>query len=784
MICEMKNIWKIDGRKKILSYISLVGLVVIVCFFMFLPNLIAQRPVTYGTDLKPEQLFFNMEFTNLITNFFKTGTFPFYSWSLFLGTNFYSSQTFYVMTDIFGWLGLLLNSVNFFDRTLLLEILKFIFSALAMYALLNEIISNKKIQWIGSICYAFSSWAIFYSGQLMFHSFYVFVPLYFWGIERYLKYNKKILFIMSVSILAFSNWYFFYTLSFFTPIYYIYRFYIINNGFEKILPKTAKIIGLYFIGVLLSGITLIPTLFYIRENNRLGLTTDLLFADKQIYLHILSAMFAPNYLYIYQSNVFETNWHVTRELCIWAGSFTSIGVLALLSYKEKKFKYATLLVYLVILILLICPIGNAAMHGFSEPSFRWTFIISTFNILVACHCMADENNIDKRKFKTYIFVSILLCVIIVPLTSFVRNDYSKFLTMYKDQWMLFTFCGGIMLIYSLLILKDSKNKISWFLVLTLVETSFFGYSLYTKVMDRSDRGTYEFVDKVTHVLQDNDNELNNYLNYLNDQNYAEYYRVYVPHDSLYWFYSHNMSVAYQLNGFMVYDSTYSPSINKLKDLAPQIVEYNSGMIFNIKDPDILQFLNVKYALVLNEDELPDKINWKLVEKEYRGSIQVFENLNYRPLGTTYGRIMTYEDYFESSSNLDVLNNTIICEEEDFLDVKSYLKAEGKNELINIEYSGNHLTGSCYSENDSFMIITLPFDKGWKILNNSRPMPIYNVNGGFIGIPVYAGENHIEMYFVPEGFKLGVLFSCVGIISFLVIILGEVRRKSKKSNLLL
>lgn len=775
----MKNIWSIETRKKILPYIYLGGLVCIVCLFMFLPNLIAQRPVAYGTDLKPEQFFFNMEFTNLVTNFFKTGTFPFYSWSLFLGTNFYSSQTFYVMTDIFGWLGLLFNSINFFDRALLLEILKFILSAFAMYAFLSEIIYNKKIRWIGSIAYSFSSWAIFYSGQLMFHSFYVFVPLYFLGIERYLKYNKKLLFIISVSMLAFSNWYFFYTLSFFTPVYYIYRFYIVNNGFEKFISKTAKIIGLYFIGVLITGFTLIPTIFYIRDNNRLGLTTDMLFADKQIYLHILSAMFVPNYLYIYQSNVFETNWHVTRELCIWAGSFTALGILALLSYKEKKFRNATLLVYLIIIILLICPIGNAAMHGFSEPSFRWTFIISTFNILIACQCMEDEENINKRKLKKYVLISVVLCVLVVPLTSFVRHDFSDFLTLYKEQWILFLLCGGILSIYSLLILKNIKNKISWLLVLTVVETSVFGCSLYNKVLDRSDRGTYEFVNKVTHVLQDEENGLNNYLNYLNKENYAEYYRVYVPHDSLYWFYSHNMSVANQLNGFMVYDSTYSPSINKLKELAPQIVEYNSGMIFNIKDPDILQFLNIKYALVMNEDELPDKINWKLIEKEYRGNIQVFENQNYRPLGTTYERIMTYEEYLESNLNLDVLNDTILCEKEDSAEIKSYLKSEVKSELTNIEYSGNHLTGSCYSEKSSFMIITLPFDKGWKILNNGKPIETYNVNGGFIGIPIFDGENKIEMYFIPEGFKLGVLFSCIGVILFFAIIFGEARRKSRK-----
>lgn len=38
---------------------------------------------------------------------------------------------------------------------------------------------------------------------------------------------------------------------------------------------------------------------------------------------------------------------------------------------------------------------------------------------------------------------------------------------------------------------------------------------------------------------------------------------------------------------------------------------------------------------------------------------------------------------------------------------------------------------------------------------------YNVNGGFIGIPVKQGQNKVEMYFMPSGFKLGLLISGVG-----------------------
>ncbi len=76
----------------------------------------------------------------------------------------------------------------------------------------------------------------------------------------------------------------------------------------------------------MAGIVLVPTISYMSENNRIGLNISLLFQDPQVYLHFLASMFVPNYQYIYGVNVFETNWHVTREICIWAGSLTALLV--------------------------------------------------------------------------------------------------------------------------------------------------------------------------------------------------------------------------------------------------------------------------------------------------------------------------------------------------------------------------------------------------------------------------------------------------------------------------
>ncbi len=765
---------KKEVKYLLILFVAIAG----ICGFMFLPNIIAHIPVTYGTDLKPEQLFFNMEFTNLMNNFFTTGTLPFYSWSMFLGTNFYSSQTFYIMGDLFTWASLLLQNLNFFDRTLVLEIVKFFISGFAMYFLLRKIKISSKISVFGGLCYAFSGWAIFFSGQLMFHSFYCIVPLYFCGIEEYLKTGKKMLFLLSTSILLISHWYFFYTLSFLTPLYYIYRYSLAKQDNKRFLPDTLKLIGVYFVGVMIAGIILVPTLNYMAGNNRIGLNITLLFEDPQVYLHFLVSMFAPNYQYIYGVNIFETNWHVTREICIWAGSLTALLICQIFWVKDKNFKNKTLIFYSILMLLAIFPLGDAALHGFGEPSFRWTFLLTLFNILIACWLLDHDEILNvKMIYPTAVGIAVF-CLSIVPLSALIEGKLNSVFETYGIQIVLFAVCAFLIILYSILLKRKAINLL---IVLTILEFGISGSVHYINKMDTSERGSYEFVERVTHVLQDKDNELNNYLNYLNQDNYTEYYRVYVPHDSLYWNYSHNMSVAYQLNGLMIYDSTYSPSINKLAEMNPNIRAFNSGMIFNIENGDLMEFLNVKYALVLNERELPaGGVKWRLIQNDYRGDISIYENENYRPLGTTYHSLMTYDEFEQSYDDLYELNNIIVCSTEDLNEIQQYISKD-RVSLTNIHYGGNQLTGEVQTSENSFMVITLPFDEGWKIMINGSEVKKFNVNGGFIGIPLLKGDNVIEMYFMPDGFKEGLLLSAVGVLIAIIIFIAE-KRNHKRTKI--
>ena len=772
----MKNIWP-----KIKNSFYLFVLVTFVLFFLFSPYIISNMPLTYGTDIKTQWFEFYTEFSHLIKNFFLNHDLPFYSWTTFLGANFWASRSYYLIGDIFNYISLLFRT-NFFNSYLIITILKIYVASFTCYYLLTIYEYQTKTKFIGSLCYAFSGWAIFYSGQLSFLSFYCFVPLYFAGIELYLRKKHTILFVFACALLLFTNFYFFYTISFFTPIYYIYRYSLIKDNYKKFIHDTVIIIGLYLLGVIITGALTIPTILYLLDNNRVGVGTHLLlYVYNKLYLHELVAMLVPNYLYLYKTNIFEIDWHVVREICMYAGSVIAIFLFQLLFDKNKKFRNHTLIFYLVMILIMICPAANSAMHGFSDPSLRWLFLFILMNILTACKYIDDFDSLNKKPLILISSILGSLAIIIIPISALItEGDLSLAYTTYLPQTILFSVFGLLYLSYSVLFRFNNKKIMNIILLITVCEFSVSGYILSEGLVENSSY-TWDFIDNATSVLQEEDGAFNAFLNGLDEENYSIYYRVYVDLGSIYWDFSLNMNQIYQIQGVSTYDSIYSPSFNDtvaISDVGENDVSWN----FYIKNDELIDFLNVKYLVVTDDAQLPVNGNFTFVD--YYSGLLVYVNNDYRVLGTSYNNVISYEDYKDLYNNdLSMLKTTIIAHEEDYDEINSLLSSQNNATLEYISYSGNQLHGTANSDDRSFMVITLPYDSGWKIMVNDKEVKTYSVNGGYLGFAIENGLNTIDMYFIPNGFKLGLILSVTGTIAFggLIILALRKRNTIKKNN---
>ena len=749
---------KLNGRVNVMKkektiYKLCISLLIILLVYYGM-YLFFDLPLLYGTDLRPQWFPFYEEFREHITQFIKTRALPFYSWDMFLGTDFYSSKSYYLMGDIYNYIGLLFN-LDFFKTALFINSIKLIVSALSMNYLLGKYNYNSNTRIIGSLLYAFSGWAIFFSGQLSFLSFYSFVPIYFSGIELYIKEKKVCLFVLSVTILILTNFYFFFTLSLLTTIYFIYRYYLLNQSIKGIVCSTIKLILFYLLGVIMSSVLSLPTILSLISNERLGNGNVSLFYELKVYFHYLMTSLIPNYLYIYRQNIFETNSHFSREICLYASTIIPLLITQVFVDKDKMFKKSTLLMYGILMIMMFVPMFGYVLHGFSDPSLRWLFFIILMNIIIVCKYI-DSGNIDKVILKRTFIGIILILICLFPVSIIMFN--LEF-TDYYNQYIIFLIFAIVYYIIYKIVLTGKLNR--YILTFIIIELSVSGFLLYYGMLNTSNNENYEYIQKVTTVLQNNKNELNNHLDYLDEQKgYSQYYRVYINQKDLYWDYSHNMSLFYDINGLMTYDSTYESSINKLKLLSDRLNVYESGWIFDITDPYLINFLSTKYALVSDEKYLVEGVRWRLIDNNYNG-IKIYINEDYRSLGTSFSKVTS----FKQEKDLSNLEDYVLCTN----DCEKIAEYVGNDNTIleNIEYGKNSLYGVSTSSDDTFMILSLPYNKGWSLTINGVETDYYDVNGGFIGFPLNKGNNEIFLTFTPSGFKIGLIFSFVSTVGFII-----------------
>jgi len=612
-----------------------------------------------------------------------------------------------------------------------------------------------------------SSYSIYFLSQPIFSSFYALAPLFFLGMEKYLKENKKILFIITVPLLLLTDYYLFFTISIFAPIYFIYRYYNINKTLNGFVLSALKLIGYYLIGVLISGAFILPSFLYIMQNDRVGgFSLTLFFDDLLVYLHLLVGSFVPSQTYIYGNNIFEQQAHTLKELCLYSSTLVTLLVPQVFVDKDKEFKKSTIILYIVLLLILFIPFGNSIMHGFSETCFRWSFLFITMNLLVFSKYYLDFKNINKVVLKkTGLIESIIIIVSMIAALIYKNENIINYL----KQSLIFL-CSIILLVtFIYLINKKQEKKI---IVVLFIELALFSYLNGVKSVVTGD--SKETVENVSKVLADDIDNLNYVLNTLEEGNSDSFFRVYVPYDSVYWSYSKNFNLIYNLKGLMTYDSTYAPSFSDMRGLAPdKIIDYIDWE-YSIKDPDIINFLSTKYSITTTIDEIPFN-NYSILKDDYRGSLIIAKNEDYRPFGTTYNKVMTYSELKDKYNNDTSKLNDYVVTNEDYDEISS-LVGGSYVEAYDVYNYNNALTLKIDSNDDSFMIISLPYDEGWTIKVNGEITNYYKVNGGMTGFKINSGYNEVEMYFMPSGFKVGFVMSVIGVGLFVAVFI-----KSRKSG---
>ena len=617
---------------EILSIFILVSIFILISFY---PHLFNNIPFIGGFDVRATYRLFYEEFQQLINNSIFQGTLPFWSWNTFLGSNFWASKSFYLVGDIYYYL-FVFTDLHYYTVLLYITILKIYVSAFTFYIYGKHRGWNAKWVILGSLFFSFSAWSMEYIEQPMFLSFYSLLPLYFYGVEKIIKNNRYTVFVFAIFFLISMNYYLFLTLTLFSIIYYLYRYYEINEKLRGSFVNILKIIPYYMLGLGLAAPIILPSGLFIIMNDRITNTAYnwWFFEDIRIYLHMLSTFFVPSSTFITKSiqigsetiftSLFEPSPYQVREIMAWAGSLSIVMVIYSLFDQNKIKRKLNRFYFGFIVLIMILPVGNAFMHGTIEPSFRWLMFPIFMNIMIASSYLdrLDEINFDKIGKIIYLLGFIVL-ILLLPMIMNAPHP----LYVYRGQIMIFlTYIIFFVLTYHYL----RKKKIIAFLTIAFLELSLVGllsvYNYWTENMF-----TWDHINNYEKVLGKN-NQLNEFIS--DTFNETDYYRIYAPEEAVYWHMSLNTNLLYNFSEVKTYDSTFQPALAKLSEWSPESRPLPTT--WNIKNPDLIDFLSVKYAIVTDELQLPHtnfeylgKYNWSKIAISSRPLFEIKEIQNQR-----------------------------------------------------------------------------------------------------------------------------------------------------------
>lgn len=314
----------------------------------------------------------------------------FYSWSRSVGGNYIGLFAYYIASP-FSFITL------FFPIKALPLAMEFLFilkiglcglsiSFLVRYLAKKLDTSLGYFLILPSICYALISYNMVYSLSIMWLDAVILLPLIIMGIEYILENKKSILYIISLTFLFMSNYYTGYMAAIFTAIYVLYRLIVLwsKSQQKELLTKAVRIFISTLISIGLSAPLLISVWKDLQQgklssqNVNYQVTEHTNFPFHQLFEKLLNGKYDS-----------ITNSGLPAIYC----GYIMLG-LALIFFAIRTIKLREKIGALVIIGIMTASFYfvklDMVWHGFQYPNwfpYRYSFLFSFFEIYMASQAM-------------------------------------------------------------------------------------------------------------------------------------------------------------------------------------------------------------------------------------------------------------------------------------------------------------------------------------------------------------------------------------------------------------
>lgn len=212
-------------------------------------------------------------------------------------------------------------------------------------------------------------------------------------------------------------------------------------------------------------------------------------------------------------------------------------------------------------------------------------------------------------------------------------------------------------------------------------------------------------------------------------------------------------------------------------------EYQSGYV-ECSSREDMEFGKVELTYTVPESQQI----YVFVETKYAQGIYATRGDGRRILLSTDCGAVTSVGHIEAG---DTVTITVEYEDGDVAPISSYVYGFNDavwqaaydrldDETVKItSHSDTRIEGVVTASEDSMCVMSVPYEKGWKVKLDDRKVDVSFLGNAFIAVPVSAGEHTISLRFIPEGMTVGILLTMCSLAAFVIMCLFRRNKLLKK-----
>lgn len=514
----------------------------------------------------------------------------------------------------------------------LLIAIKAVLASTTICYYLTKNIKNSILSIPISISYGFSSYYIAYHWNIMWLDGMIFLPLIILGLEKIIKENNGLLYIITLSISIFSNYYIGYMICIFTFIYFQF-YYLLNYKFniKDFLIKFKNYILYSIISIGIISIVVIPIYFSLSSISATKDTFPSIFETEfNIINFILNNFSLSKPTALISENIPLPN--TSSSLLI----FILIPLFFINKNINKKEKILYALLLLTLFLCMYNTFINFIWHGFHFPNdlpYRQSFIYIFITIIIAYKSLINIKYINTKK----LLITLTVFILLIILSKIIKFDNLQNKVLIINTILLIIY-------FTILIINIKNKKYTQFALITIVAIETCISCVYNIKPD--------------HNGKDLDNSIKNYQyikNILPQEN--EFYRIEkIKHDT------YNDPALNNYYGISVFSSMTYEDISKLQRKLGNGSNNINSYYYNLQTPIYNSMFNIKYLVGkfnYNKNFYKENKNEGIKEYKYPLSIAYKVNNNIKNWDTSSNNPFTVQESFiKESTGFDNMFNKL------------------------------------------------------------------------------------------------------------------------------